>query len=269
MAHIDTAQLNWENKTPTNFGKIQDLKKPNRSKKNVHLNSKNESCYACTVRNESMCKHLNKKDLLKLNAISNIYRKKPKQILCTEGDEVKNLYTIKDGAVRLSKMMPDGRRQITGFLFPGDFFGLSGRSKYPFTAEGITDVELCAFPRQKMTKLFIKLPMLGERTLEMMQEELESFQEQLLLLGRKNATEKLTSFLLTIHKKSGRLNKMDENDIYLPMGRADIADFLGLTIETVSRKFSVLVKQGLIELNGSHHLKILNKKTLQDLANGL
>lgn len=267
MAQLDRPQENWGNEMPTNFNQRQSLRTKKDS--NINFRSKNETCYACTVRNESMCKHLNEKDLLELNAISNIYRKKPKQILCTEGDEVTNLYTIRDGAVRLSKMMPDGRRQITGFLFPGDFFGLSGRNNYPFTAEAITDVELCAFPRQKMTKLFIKLPMLGERTLEMLQDKLEAFQEQLLLLGRKNATEKLTSFLLTIHKKSGRLNKMEGKDIYLPMSRADIADFLGLTIETVSRKFSLLVKQGLIELKGSHHLKILDKKALQNLSNGL
>lgn len=228
----------------------------------------NSACEICTSRHLSLCSVLNRSELDALSLISSDYQKKAKQTICSEEDNADYLFNIRSGAVRISKMLSDGRRQITGFLFAGDFFGLSCDKKYSYTAEAITDVEICRFPRQKMIETFREIPKLNERVFEMTRTELQSSHEQMLLLGRKTAKEKLCSFLLNMAKKSRVLGQLQENEIDLPMSRSDIADYLGLTVETVSRQFTNLNKLGLIELDGAHKVFLNEADTLAALAVG-
>jgi len=165
-------------------------------------------------------------------------------------------------------MLSDGRRQITGFLFAGNFFGLSCKDKYSFTAEAITDVEICVFPRSRIMEAFRQFPELGERVFDMTRTELDSTHDQMLLLGRKTAREKLCSFLLTMRGKNSLNAAPESNRVDLPMSRSDIADFLGLTVETISRQFTSLHKLDLIELDGSHRVLLKNPGTLASLAQG-
>ncbi|WP_321395144.1 cyclic nucleotide-binding domain-containing protein [Emcibacter sp.] len=226
------------------------------------------ACENCSVRHVAMCNALNEEEVNLLNEISNDFNRDTKQILCAEGDPAEHLYNIRAGTVRLSKMLPDGRRQITGFLFPGDFFGLACKDIYSYTAEAVTPVETCRFPRKKITEKFRELPNLGERVFDMTTTELQSAHDQMLLLGRKTAREKLCSFLLYMAEKTAALGGHPENHAYLPMSRSDVADYLGLTVETVSRQFTKLAQSGLIRLEGAHHVILLDREAIHDLAEG-
>jgi len=228
----------------------------------------NSACEICTSRHLSLCSVLDKPELDALALISIDMNKKAKQTICSEDDAADYLYNVRSGAVRISKMLSDGRRQITGFLFVGDFFGLSCEDKYSYTAEAITDVEICRFQRAKIIEAFQKIPKLNQRVFEMTRNELQSTHEQMLLLGRKTAQEKLCSFLLDMAKKSRVQGGLAENEVTLPMSRSDIADYLGLTVETVSRQFTNLNKQGLIGLDGAHRVFLKDPDALTDLAVG-
>ncbi len=228
----------------------------------------NTACEGCSSRHISLCNVLDSNDLKSFSKLSTDFQKAAKQIICAEDEKAEHIYNIRSGAVRLSKMLSDGRRQITGFLFAGDFFGLSCKDKYSFTAEAITEVKICRFNRTKIIESFQDYPRLGERVFDMTRTELNSTHDQMLLLGRKTAKEKLCSFLIIMKEKSGRINVRDENEVDIPMSRSDIADYLGLTVETVSRQFTNLHKLGLIELDGAHRVFLKNSKALLALAEG-
>ncbi len=228
----------------------------------------NTICEGCSSRHLSLCNVLDNDDLDSLSRISTDLLKTARQTICSEDETAEYLYNIRRGCVRVSKMLSDGRRQITGFLFAGDFFGLSCKDKYNYTAEAITEVEICRFPRGKIIKSFKKFPELGDRVFDMTRTELNATHDQMLLLGRKTAKEKLCSFLLKMRKKSTLLVETADDEVHLPMSRSDIADYLGLTVETVSRQFTNLNKNNLIALNGAHRISLVNTDELTTLANG-
>lgn len=228
----------------------------------------NTACEGCSSRHLSLCSALDRDELKDFSKISIDYQKEAKQIICSEDEEAKYLYNIRSGTVRISKMLSDGRRQITGFLFAGDFFGLSCKDRYNFTAEAVTNVDICRFPRTKIMQSFRDYPNLGERVFDMTRTELDSTHDQMLLLGRKTAQEKLCSFLLAMKEKLGRLEVVAENEVDIPMSRTDIADYLGLTVETISRQFTKLHKKGLIEMEGAHKVFLKDIKALSALAIG-
>ena len=228
----------------------------------------NSACEGCSSRHISLCNVLDSNELKSLSQISTDFRKNAKQVICSEDEDANYLYNIRSGAVRISKMLSDGRRQITGFLFAGDFLGLSCKDRYSYTAEAITEVDLCRFSRTKIMSSFRDFPKLGERVFDMTRTELEATHAQMLLLGRKTAKEKLCSFLLNMKEKSSRQQGSPENEIDLPMSRSDIADFLGLTVETISRQFTNLHKMGLIDLDGAHKVILKDSETLAALAEG-
>src|SRR3546814_7558200 len=116
--------------------------------------------------------------------------------IADEGDAADHVYNATGGAVRLNNLLSDGRRAVTGFLFAGDFLGLTARDTYACSAEALTPVRLCRFPRRKLEQLFVELPNLELRLLVIASSELAAAQDQMVLLGRKLAREKVASFLL-------------------------------------------------------------------------
>lgn len=244
------------------------LRVPNGVNDDMSLQVCVPSCDDCIARHISMCSALKDDEIHQLSEISQKLSKASKQYICEEGDKAGYLYNIREGCVRISKMLPDGRRQIIGFLFAGDFFGLSCADGYSYTAETITEVELCRMSRDNILEKFTALPALGQKILDITQTELHAASEQMLLLGRKKANEKLGTFLLSMSRKSSQTNNIPEDQIYLPMSRSDIADFLGLTIETVSRQFTILVKDKIISLDENPYVKILDKAHLDLIASG-
>lgn len=221
-------------------------------------------CIACDIRETSVCGALNSSELTRLSSIVMAQTFDAGETLFFEGDPAGNLYNVTEGCVRLSKLLPDGRRQVTGFLFPGDFLGLAYVENYAFTAEAVTDLRVCIFPRGRFQALLDDFPALEKRLLGMASNELAAAQDQILLLGRKSAKEKVATFLLNLAKRQAAT--MGENTLRLPMTRNDIADCIGLTTETVSRTFTKLTEEGLIALKTPHEVLLNGLDGLHDLA---
>jgi len=200
-----------------------------------------------------------------LTAISSLQRKAPGETLFAEGDETNSVYEIVRGTLRLVKLLPDGRRQITGFLSAGRLLGLAPEGAHVYTAEAVTEVTLCRYGRAAFERLIDEVPGFARRLLDVTSHELRVAQDQMLLLGRKTATEKVASFLLLIAEQQDGDGTLE---VDLPMTRSDIADYLGLTIETVSRTLTKLKQDGLIALQEPHRIKIRNRDQLEELAAG-
>ena len=222
-------------------------------------------CEACTVRHLSICDALESHELDRLNAIVTQNRLAPQQMIFNEGDPAAHLFNVIEGAVKIYKLLPDGRRQITGFLFPGDFLGIALHDRYTYSAEAVTAVRLCRFPRAKFEKLLQEFPKLENRLLQTASNELAAAQDQMVLLGRKSAAERIASFLMTLAARA-RQRRQQDRLLSVPMSRADIGDYLGLTIETVSRTFTRLRKAGAIALPDHHHVEVVQPDALMELA---
>ena len=211
----------------------------------------------------AMCRGLAQNATKRIVAVSTIQRAKAGETLFTEGDNADGIYEIVSGMLRLYKLLPDGRRQITGFLSAGQILGLAPRGTHVYSAEAINDVSLCRYPRVGLDRLIDEVPALARRLLAVTSHELCTAQDQMLLLGRKAATEKVASFLLLL---ADQQRKGDE--VCVPMSRGDIADYLGLTTETVSRTFTKLKTLGLIGLPTPNRVEIRDRGQLEDFAVG-
>jgi len=225
-------------------------------------------CGACPVRSLSICAALQNHELSRLADIVIAKNHEPRHTIFSEGDEATDLFNVTGGTVMLYKLLADGRRQITGFLFGGDFMGLSVSGNDAYSAEAITPVSICRFPRKRMEKVLDDFPKMQRRLFSMASNELASAQDQMLLLGRKTAKEKLASFLLNLSRRAVRRGQPD-NPIAVPMGRADIGDYLGLTTETVSRTVTQFKTAGSIRLLDGHKIHIADREALEDMAEGL
>lgn len=162
-------------------------------------------------------------------------------------------------------LLPDGRRQISGFLYPGDYLGLADDGTYSQTAEAVVPSTLCCFSVNEMDELMDQHPALKDRLYVMTREALRQSRDNQLVLGRLAPVEKLASFLLVLSAQAKRVGHPD-NPVHLSMNRTDIADYLGLTIETVSRCFTKLRTQGLIHLPDANTVSILSHRSLSAVA---
>ena len=225
-------------------------------------------CETCKVRDVAACASLNDSELERLEAITVSKTYDAGQTVFEAGDEPRSIFNLTEGMIRLVKLLPNGRRQIVGFVFPGDMLGLASHGAYTCSAEAIGPVRVCRFPREKLLGLLDEFPNLKSRLLDIAADELSEAQEQMLLLGRKSPVEKVASFLWRLHKENMRCGGA-ANRIDLGMGRTDIADYLGLTIETVSRTFTRLRNDGVIRLEGANHVVVADESALQDLAEAM
>lgn len=221
-------------------------------------------CAACPVRELSICGAVEPDQLGQLHAIVAHRMLEPGETLFFEGDRSDALYIITDGCVRLHKMLADGRRQITGFLFPSDFLGLALRERYAYSAEAIGAVAICRYPKAKLEALLDRFPAMERRLLAVASNELAAAQDQMLLLGRKSAIEKVASFLFLLLKRMQIKGGRDRLD--LPMTRTDMGDYLGLTIETVSRSLTRLKRDKVIRFVTPQTIEIADAARLAELA---
>ncbi|MDP6708940.1 MAG: helix-turn-helix domain-containing protein [Alphaproteobacteria bacterium] len=173
-----------------------------------------------------------------------------KATLFFEMDPAKHVYEVTAGILKLYRLTSDGRRQITGFVYPGQFLGLTQAGCHVATAEAVTPVTVWCYPRERLEALIDEMPSLARRLLQLANDELLSAQNQILWLGRKNTLERVGAFLLQLAERV-RAGGGDPRQLHLPMSRTDIADYLGLTVETVSRTFTRLRKMGAISLGDS------------------
>ncbi|MGD1879981.1 MAG: cyclic nucleotide-binding domain-containing protein [Kiloniellaceae bacterium] len=225
-------------------------------------------CAACAVRGMPICAPLDNQELAQVSAIMTSVELTAGEPLFDEGEAAGNVYNVTSGTLKVYKLLPDGRRQVTGFLFAGDFLGLAKQETYAFSAEAVTSCLLCRFPRAKLEDLMQRLPKIEQRLLNIASNELVAAQEQMLLLGRKTAREKIASFLLMLAKRAKQRGQ-EEDPVAVPMSRTDIGDYLGLTTETVSRTFTQLKQDGTIQLLPNHQVKLAAREALEDIAGGL
>lgn len=224
-------------------------------------------CAACAVRSMTICAPLDNQELAQVSALMTSVELTAGEPLFDEGENAGNVYNVTSGTVKVYKLLPDGRRQVTGFLFPGDFVGLAKQETYAFSAEAVTPCLLCRFPRHKLEVLMQCMPKIEQRLLNIASNELVAAQEQMLLLGRKTAREKIASFLLMLSKRARQRSQADD-PVMVPMSRTDIGDYLGLTTETVSRTFTQLKQDGVIQLLPNHQVKLAQRETLEEIAGG-
>jgi CRP/FNR family transcriptional regulator len=233
-----------------------------------------DPCATCAARPFSVCSAVEDKDLARLAALAHTLIVPVGRGFIAEGDPAEHFFNITAGTAKLYKLLPDGRRQITGFAGMGHFLGLAVSTSYAFSAEAVEPMRICRFSRSKLKALLEDFPALERRLLEAASNELVVAQEQMLLLGRKTARERLASFLIG-RAESQSLQPASCADrgrasvVWLPMTRTDIADYLGLTIETVSRTFTRLKAERLIEIPTPTEIVIRNHDALESLAAGL
>jgi len=179
-----------------------------------------------------------------------------------QGDQAAWCYRVISGCVRVVNLMEDGRRQISEFLMPGDTLGFDALETYDFAAEAVSDVVLRRYPRRMVDALAERNIALARRLRDVISTSLRMAHTRLVLLGRKTASERISSFLLEMVE---RLPQARANILDLPMSRTDMADHLGLTIETVCRVLAHLRRDGTIAIDRAC-ITIRNAAALQQMA---
>jgi len=226
------------------------------------------ACDTCGARALSVCGSVDDADLGRLDAMAEHATFAAGNVLIREGDPAVHVFNITSGSVRVYKLLADGRRQITGFLFTGDFLGLATGDTYVFSAEAVESATVCRFRKTEYRALIRDCPTLETTLLDRANHELAAAQNQMLLLGRKTALERIATFLLDLPSLDPA-RVIPEGHVHLPMTRAEIADYLGLTIETVSRVLTRLKTQGVIRLVSLSELRIEQPEVLRNLADGV
>lgn len=225
-------------------------------------------CLDCEVRSKAMCRVLACDDLASMRRLGWTVNLRDGQPLFHEGDPATRVFTLTRGALKLYKLLPDGRRQITGFMFPGDFLGIAVDNDYAFTAEAVADSQLCWFPRNRFGEFAETHQHLERELYRMAAHELAAAQMQIVLLGRKTASERLASFFMMLLDRAEKGGWRRGRMIDLPMSRIDIADYLGLTKETVSRMLASLKSRRIVRLDALDRIEVIDGDQLADLAEG-
>lgn len=210
-----------------------------------HLHSELAGCLLCALRSLSICGALDERELTELTRLSQRIRLASRAPLFSEGDRADASYNVSEGTVRLSKLLPDGRRQIVGFALPGDFIGVAPGNCYGFSADAIEPVMVCRLMREPFARFVENKPLMLQRMNDFARQELVLAQDHMVTLGRRSAEEKVAAFLVGWRNRLQRIGRAAKT-VYLPMSRQDIADYLGLTVETVSRTLTKLERDGVI-----------------------
>lgn len=216
-------------------------------------------CEACPIRHRAVCARCETDELAALDAIKFYRSFESGQTLIWAGDRMDFVATVVTGVATLTQVMEDGRTQTVGLLFPSDFVGRPGRDRAPFNVIATTDVLMCCFRKKPFEELMQRTPHIGQRLLEMTLDELDAAREWMLLLGRKTAREKIASLLAIVARREAGLHLRVASGrlvFDLPLTREAMADYLGLTLETVSRQISALKNDGVIQLEGKRHITV-------------
>ncbi len=230
-------------------------------------------CQTCAIRHRAICGALPAEALTSLNSIARDRTIRAGEIILSPLDEAPPLANIVSGIVKLTNGLPDGRSQIVGLQFASDFLGRPFKNTCTYVAEAVTDVKLCSYPRSEFEAISLLYPDLQDNLLKHTLDELDAARQWMLLLGRKSAREKIASFLLLVGQRNlddgcGAAHDTNFVSLNLPLTRSDIADFLGLTTETVSRQLSRLKNEGLIRLEGGRTVVIPNLEHMNIVASG-
>lgn len=185
------------------------------------------------------------------------------QTLVEAGDPVGYIFKVLSGALRAVRLLADGRRHVASFHVAGDFVGLADGETCNHSIEALGDARLMRYNRASFDAMLDRDPGAGRRIFDIMRKQLAAAQDRLLLLGRKTAAERLASFLLTLADRAAAENGADSCEIELPMNRSDMADYLGLRIETICRLLTDLKHRRIIRLPGLHSVVVLRRDLLE------
>ena len=218
-------------------------------------------CDHCPVRHQAVCGAMDEVQIKKLAQIAHRKKIPAGQTIISDEEPVDFFANVTSGAVKLTKTLPDGRQQIVGLLFPPDFLGRAYSKSNPYTAEAATDVEICMFPNAAFERLVGEYPGLQQRLFQHTLDELDAARDWMLLLGRKTAEEKVASFLYLLARRSLMVGcphraALETAMFELPLTRSDMADYLGLTIETVSRQLTKLKTSNAIRFNSNRLIMV-------------
>lgn len=222
-------------------------------------------CQACTIRNRAICADLDAAELDLLNRIGRQRHLKAGEPLLWEGDDAIIVANVIEGVIKLYTQTAQGREQILGLAFPSDFLGRPFGQETPYGAEPLTDAFVCVFKRADFDRFAREHPRLEHKLLERTLTELDRTRRWMVLLGRMNAEERLASFLLELSERLAPAScSVSEaaDTLDLPLSRQQIADVLGLTIETVSRHFTRFRREGLIDTPSRRKVAILDRAAL-------
>ena len=226
-------------------------------------------CQACEARHRGICGALAPEQLLALSKQSSKHKIEAGAELIGDSEPITTFSNMLSGVVKLSKVLSDGRQQIVGLQFAPDFLGRPFKAESTLNAVAATTVSLCSFPRSVLDRMIKEAPELEHRLLKQTLDELDEARDWMLTLGRKTASEKVASFLHLVASRIDPEASAGDGPITydLPLTRADIADFLGLTIETVSRQMTKLRKDGVIEIENNRQITIPDIARLAKRAN--
>ena len=222
-------------------------------------------CSQCAAYGLAVCSALDSDELDQLERYAAKVTLPASGVLARAGQPCRNAYSVTEGMLRMVRTLPDGRRQVIDFMLPGDFIGLSEAQAYRHDIEAVVPSSACVFDMGEIRQLRMRFPKLENKMLERACTSLDNAQDSMLMLARLSPLERLASFLLRLRRRY-RDNGIRSETIALPMGRSDIADHLGLTIETVSRSFTRLREQGLIALPDPQRVEILDDVALVQLG---
>jgi CRP/FNR family transcriptional regulator len=227
-------------------------------------------CLQCPVRDTALCRVLDSQQLTRLNRHS--YRRcyPAGQLIAGVSASEDWCATVLSGVIKLSKLLPDGRQQIVALLFPGDFLGRPYRAEFPYAAETATEVHLCCYGRTYFEGLLQEQPELKQTFLERTLDSVDAARDWMLLLGRKTAREKVAALLLTILRRTARPCPDCEHErcrqLTLPLSRTEMADYLGLRLETVSRQLKQLEIAGAITRIDLRRISVTDATALAEIA---
>ncbi|MDZ3832877.1 MAG: Crp/Fnr family transcriptional regulator [Sphingopyxis sp.] len=225
-------------------------------------------CASCIVRNRAICASLNPDELILLGKMGRRQRVKAGHTLLWEGDDAPVVANVLEGVLKLVVAAADGREQIVGVVFPSDFIGRPFGKESPYSVTAMTDAEVCIFNRNSFDEFAGQHPDLQQKLLRRTLDELDRARHWMMLLGRKSATEKVASFLLEMSERlSGLGCHSDRQGAFeLPFGRQQIADILGLTIETTSRQLTKMRADGVLDLPSRREIVINDRTAMEALA---
>jgi CRP/FNR family transcriptional regulator len=206
-----------------------------------------QGCTDCRVRQLSICASLDRAEMQEFEHLSRHIHFAPCETVFAKEEMTTSFFNLLDGVMRLYKLLPDGRRQIVGFALPGDFLGMNASERNNFSADAMGPVEVCRFSKASFLRFAQDRPHLLRGINELATRELSQARDHMVLLGRRSAEEKVATFLMGWRDRLAR-QAGPSPIVPLPMNRQDIADYLGLTIETVSRTLTKLEREGVIEI---------------------
>ncbi|SEL60986.1 CRP/FNR family transcriptional regulator, anaerobic regulatory protein [Roseovarius azorensis] len=216
-------------------------------------------CEDCPIRHRAVCARCESDELERLDQIKYYRSFEAGQTLIWSGDKMDFVGSVVSGIATLTQTMEDGRTQMVGLLLPSDFVGRPGRDSAAYDVVAVSDIVMCCFRKKPFEDMMARTPHIAQRLLEMTLDELDAAREWMLVLGRKTAREKIASLIAIIARRDAVLNTagMQGPLVFdLPLTREAMADYLGLTLETVSRQVSALRRDGVIMLEGKRRVTV-------------